>query len=392
MGDRLDDLLAPLGRERFRAEHDGRAPVHLSAGAAARPWLDWPALAELLNMTALWSAETLSLLEAGQPVEPERYCEPATDRDLQPVQRPLAARVRALQEDGAVLVARQVETLSPVLKAIAADLEAGFAARATAELQVYRRPAPATGGARALSDLWLLGLAGTARVRVATGAPEHPVPHPKFAAPAPAPDAASALLEARLAPGDRLYVPRGAIYALDALSPDSALVSFAVTRPVGLDLLQALTDAALDVAFFRAGVPDDEAGRAAYLGAFARQLGELAGGPVGREALARIARGLPRDLADYALPADGPGADASPRYRRNASGLSVVETPQGWQLRGARGAVPIPPGRERLVAWVVARTEFTRAELAGAFAETAPTLIDTLLGELAAMKVISPVA
>jgi hypothetical protein len=393
MAHRLDDLLAPLGLERFRTDHDGRAPVHLSAGAGAPRWLDWPALAELLNMTALWSAETLSLLEAGQPVAAARYCEPATDRDLQPVQRPLAARVRALQADGAVLVARRIETLSPVLKAVAVDLEAAFAARATADLQVHRRPAPAPAGTCALADLWLLGLAGTTRVRVASATQEHPVPHPKFAATAPLPDPAALRLEARLAAGDRLYVPRGCVYALDVLSPDTALVSFTVTRPVGLDLLQALADAALDDGFFRATLPDgDQAARDAYLAAFVRRLGELAAGPAGHDALARVARGLPRDLVDYALPADGPAAAATPRYRRSASGLTVVKTPHGWQLRGARGAVPIPTGREHLVAWVVERADFTRAELDGAFPGTAAALIDALLDELAAMKVITAVA
>lgn len=392
MAHRLDDLLAPLGADVFFADHAGRTPVHL-AGAPPRLTLpDWPGLAALLNMTALWSAETLSLFEAGQPVDAARYCEPATDRDLQPVQRPIAARVLALQADGAVLVARQIESLSPGLKRIAADLEAAFAARVTAELHVHRHPAPAPAGQRALTDLWLLGLAGTARVRVAAGTPEHPVSHPTFVQPLPAPSAHDAQLEARLAHGDRLYIPRGAIHAVDALSPDTALAVVTVTRALGLDVLQALADAAVDDPLFRAALPPDGPARAAHLAELGNRLAALAAGPAGHAAAARIERSLQRDLADYQLPNDGAAAVSGPaRYRRNASGLAVVETPQGWQLRSARGAAPIPPGREQLVAWMIGRPEFTRGELADAFPAVPASALETLLGELAAMKVVTPV-
>jgi hypothetical protein len=391
---RLDDFLAPLGVDAFFADHAGRKPAHLSGNQARVGLPDWPALAELLNMSALWSAETLSLIRNGEPVAAELYCVAATDRDLKPVQRPIAARMLALQADGAVLLARQVESLSPPLKRIASDLEAGFAARATADLHVHRMPAAAHAGARALADLWVLPLAGTVRARIAAGTIEHPVPHAKFAQAAPLPDAAAALLEARLIAGDRLYVPRGSIYAVDALSPDTAYVVVTVTRPIGLDLLQALVDSALDEPFFRRDLPRaDSPDRAPYLAEFGRRLAALAN----QDVAARIEHALPRDLADYRLPDDGPADDGLKAaggavYRCSATRLEVVETPQGWQLRGARGAVPIPVGRERLVAWVIARPGFARAELEAAFPDTDPPMIEALLGELTAMKVIAPAA
>jgi hypothetical protein len=389
MAHRLDDFLAPLGVDAFFADHAGRTPAHLTGNQMRVALPDWPALAELLNMSALWSADTLSVILNGQPVAPALYCEPATDRDLQPVQRPIAARVLALQADGAVLLARQVETLSAPLKRIAADLEAGFTARATADLQIHRVPAAAPGGTRALTDLWLLALAGTLRARIGAGTIEHPLPHAKFVQPAPAPAASAALLEARLVAGDRLYVPRGSVYAVDALSPDTAYVVFTVTRPAGLDLLHALAEAALDDPFFRQAMPRaDGADHAAYLAELGRRFAALASA----DAAARLEQALPRDLADYRLPEDGPAATGPARYRCSAARLEVVETQQGWQLRGARGAVPIPAGRERLVAWVVGRPGFSRAELGDAFPDLDPALIDALLGELAAMKIIAPAA
>jgi hypothetical protein len=82
-------------------------------------------------------------------------------------------------------------------------------------------------------------------------------------------------------------------------------------------------------------------------------------------------------------------AGSTARYRRNASQLQVVEAAGGWQLRAARGAVPIPPGREQHVAWIVARAAFTRGELGDAFPDIDATLLDTLVRDLLAMKVIA---
>ena len=62
---------------------------------------------------------------------------------------------------------------------------------------------------------------------------------------------------------------------------------------------------------------------------------------------------------------------------------------QGWALEGAAGAVPIPPGQDRPVAWIIGRDHFTRADFDAAFAETPEEERTQLLSNLAAMKVIA---
>lgn len=387
---RLDDILAPLGAGGFFADYAGRRPVHLTGASASLALPDWTELAGLLNMSALWSADTLLILEHGTPVAADRYCEAATDRDLQPTQRPVAERVRALQAGGAVLVARQVETLSPALKRIAAALEAGFGARVNADLQVQRTGSAAPTGAVALTDLLVLPLAGAMRISVHAGTTDHPVQHPKFAAQDADATTTAAILAADLAVGERVYLPRGCVYRLDGASDDVAVILFTILRPVGLDLLRALGERAIDETFFRTDVPRAEADRPAYLAEFARGLAALAAGPQGLAALAQVEHGFRRDLGGFHLPDDGPSGGA--RYRCNASRLEVVETPLGWQLRAARGAVPIPAGREQLVAWIVAHPEFSDDQLSAAFPGADADLVATLLRDLLAMKVIVPSA
>jgi hypothetical protein len=380
----LDDILAPLGAAAFTADHLGRAPAHLAAGGPPLP--DWAALAELLNMSSLWSAETFSVLRDGAPVPPDEYCETATDRDLQPAQRPRAARVLALKDAGAILIARQVETLTPPLKAITAALESGLGARVTGDLHIHG-PASALAPTLALTDLLVIALAGTLDAEIDAGPLPHPVAHPRLAPVTATPARGTRLLAARLAPGHRLYVPRGCVHALAAHAPDTAYVVLALARPLGLDLLQALIDAAVEEPFFRAEVPPDGNARAVWLGELGRQLAALASGPQGAAAAAQVEQRFRRDLSAYQLNA-GMVSGNTARYRRNASQLEVVAVGGGWQLRAARGAAPIPPGRERQVAWIVERTAFTRAELGAAFPDVDATTLDGLVRDLAAMKVI----
>jgi hypothetical protein len=385
---RPDDILAPLGADAFFADCAGRQPVHLTGAPPSLALPDWGELAELLNKSALWSAETLVVLERGEPVDAERYCEAATDRDLLPTQRPIAERVRALQAGGAVVVAHNVETLVPSLKRIASTLEASFGARVNAELQVHRAPSTAPAGAVALADILILPLAGAIRVRVRPGVAEHPVQHPKFAARADIAGAPAPTLATDPVIGERVYLPRGSVYEIDAASDDVAVVLFTILRPVGLDLMRALGESAVDEPFFRTDVPRAEADRQAYLAEFARRVGALATGPQGLAALIQIDQGFRRDLGEVRLPEDGPATGT--HYRRNATRLEVVETPAGWQLRAARGAVPIPVGREQLVAWIVARPEFTDDQLKAAFPGADADLVVALLRDLLAMKVIVP--
>jgi hypothetical protein len=381
----LDDILAPLGADAFIGDHLGRRPAHLAAGGPPVP--SWPELAELLNMSTLWSAETLSVLRDGAAVPLDEYCETATDRDLQPTQRPVAARVLALQDAGAVLRAKQVETLAPVLKQIAAGLEHGLGARVAADLHVHGMPS-ALPPTTALTDLLVVAIAGALDAVIDDGALAQPVAHPRLAKATATPARGARQLEAQLAPGHRLYVPRGGVHTLTASQADTAYVVFAIARPVGLDLLQALVEAAVDEPFFRADLPSDTDARAAYRDELAQRFAALSTGPQGAAASTQVDQRFRRDLSAYRL-SPGMVAGSTARYRRNASQLQVVEAAGGWQLRAARGAVPIPPGREQHVAWIVARAAFTRGELGDAFPDIDATLLDTLVRDLVAMKVIA---
>ena len=77
----LTDLLSPLAPERFFAEYYDRQPLHLRGGLGKfASVLSWRQINRLLDMTHIWSAQSLKLVLDGTPVPPEQYCIRATSR------------------------------------------------------------------------------------------------------------------------------------------------------------------------------------------------------------------------------------------------------------------------------------------------------------------------
>src|SRR3712207_6043555 len=120
----LEALLAPMTPAQFFAEYYDRQPLHLR-GAAGKfaSVLSWRGINRLLDMTHIWSSQSLQVVMDGAPVPAEQYCARATGRDNAPVMQPEAARVRDWVRRGASLVLNDVDSLTPGLAAVSAALE-----------------------------------------------------------------------------------------------------------------------------------------------------------------------------------------------------------------------------------------------------------------------------
>ncbi len=73
------DLLAPLSMDEFFRDHYERQPVHIPGNAEkSGSVFSWAELNSLIDMTTLWSERSVNLVLDGQPLDPRRFCEPAT--------------------------------------------------------------------------------------------------------------------------------------------------------------------------------------------------------------------------------------------------------------------------------------------------------------------------
>ena len=394
------ELIAPVDEAAFLADHYEQRPLHIAAPDADRfaDAMSWDILGQLLDMTAIWSAETLKLYLDTAPVAPGEYCRDAIDRTNQPGQQPDAAKVNDWLARGASLVANDIDTLWPGLAAVGDVLEARLGARSQANLYCSWRDRKAFAVHFDTHEVFAIHIAGEKVWRVYAGREANPVAAPQFAQPSVEECEANKgalLLEARLRPGDLLYIPRGQYHEALASSAGALHVTYGVTPVTGCDVLGVVMKHAFDDAAFRANLPlggdgaNSAAARRAHLGALARRLGELADSDAVVADVERITDSFRQPRGGIDLPGDALASDGL-RFGTTATDLEIVARDGRRFLKSAKGAVPIPGGLEDIVGWIVERGEFSVGELDTAFPELDTAGRDRLLADLTAMKVIAP--
>src|SRR3954447_5950303 len=206
-------LLAPLSPEQFFAEYHDRKPLHVRGGAAKFAHvLSWRQINRLLDMTHIWSGQSLQLVMDGTPVPPEQYCARATSRDNAQLLQPVAAKVRDWVARGASVVLNDVDSLTPGMAAISAALEGAGLGKAQANVYVSWQSHKAFPAHYDTHEVWAVQVEGEKSWNIWDGRAEWPIPHPAFRSQSQAHhEQAKGRLREKLLlkAGDLLYLPRG---------------------------------------------------------------------------------------------------------------------------------------------------------------------------------------
>ena len=390
----LADLLHPVDEAAFFAEYYDRKPLHVSAADPDRfaDVMSWDILNRLLNMTAIWSPESLKLVLDRRPVPAERYCRTAVDRTNKPALQPDAEQVNALLQRGASLVINDIDTLWPGLAAAADALESGLNGKTQSNLYCSAAAHQAFDSHFDTHEVFALHIAGEKVWRIYEGRLDRPIAHPAYKTlPQSHNDKhkGSVAMEVTLRPGDLLYIPRGTYHDALASSAATIHVSFGVTHMIGFDVLNALLDHAVDDPLFRTNLPLPRAGEAAvreHLQALADRARAILRG----EALAEDVLGQRRAFrywrGGYDLPHVAPGE----RFKVLVDDLSVTCEGGLHVLTSGPHRATIPPGVAAAIAWIVERTDFIATELSVAFPDLSAAQRARLLADLAGMRVIGP--
>ena len=155
-----------------------------------------------------------------------------------------------------------------------------------------------------------------------------------------------------------------------------------------MDVIDLFAGMAVNDPLFRCNMPTpSDAGTEAeeWLATLGDRIAVYARTPDAVTAIRKYQRDFRYPRAGFDLPV----TPASRQYRTTASGLEVAQHDGAWILTGPKGQVPIPSGLEGPVSWIVGRTAFNRDDLFGAFPETAQVELETLLKDLAGMKVVA---
>ncbi len=346
----LDELLHPITPEEFRADYEGRKPLHIPADEAAskRSLLPWAAFNALLGQTAIWNPVMLRMVHDGETIHPDIYCNTLPGHAAP---RASPDKVQTLMAEGASLIANEVQTLSPPLHDLAAVLGRTFAA--TIGANVYC----SFGGVQAFAthydthDVFAIQTEGEKIWKLYANRAENPVSFPDDS------DLVRRMMkeqrgpvmqEVHMRPGDVLYLPRGWYH--DALATEGASlhVTFSVMPLYGGILFRLLEPAALQDPAFRAWLApawqDDGATLAKQLAELGRRLQRLTELPEFVNEVAMTQEQIVERPPSYALP------DRIPLTRYRPTGL----------------VPPMPSGSARVaLEWALSQPEFTLEGMIG---------------------------
>jgi len=388
------DIIAPVTPEAFFDEYYDKKPLLIPGTPDKFPeMLTWGELSSLLDITSIWTSDSLDLVLDCNLLKAQEYCFPTVDSGGAPIHRPDPDRVTELLNRGASLVCNDIARLQPGLAAIETALEAAFYSRVQANLYCSWQAHQAFNSHFDTHDVFAIHIDGEKRWQIYEGRSDYPIADKRFKTiPQEEHDAAKGAVaqDLMMRPGDVLYLPRGLYHDALAVTGSSLHITYGVTRVIGYNIVQILKDWGIADPLFRRNVPRPQEGRQAladHLAGLADQLEKTMKSKAFVDQIDGFHRSLYQPDEAYALPVD---LD-SPIYRVRGQGFSVSKEGPQWVLAGPRGKVPVPEGLEQPLGWIVARGSFTTDALGRDNPGLTPAARDKLLQELTSMRVIERV-
>lgn len=394
----LDQIMAPLGVERFLAEHEGQKPLHLKGDPQKfAEVMSWAKLGELLSQATIWSQSSLKMILDKEAIPPARYCAAAAGRDGGQVLRPDPDKVQDLLRRGATLIADDVDHLTPGLTAFADALEQGLGGQVQGNLYLSSRRRQGFAAHFDTHDVYAVHVEGTKTWHVYEGRAAVPIAHPMFRSYGQEHhDKAKGrlLMDVHMEPGDLLYLPRGQYHDAIADQGGAVHIAFGVTYVIGLDVVSTLFERMMFEPVFRSNLPRLAPGDDALrdrLRVLADGIGTVLAEPKTLEQVKAMQRAHRYPRHSYALPGllD---ETVEEQFRVRAAGLRMVQQGGRYGLvsEGSRAATEVPADVSAIVGWVLERKQFARSELAQAFPDRQSSQLDQLLRDLAAMRLTEP--
>lgn len=356
------EFIAPLSAETFRSDYYGKRPLHIERGGAARPDIfDWARFNRALAIAPYWTEDSLKLYFKGRAAMRDSYCDAAEGRGRAAPVNP--AKVKALIAVGASVVANHIHRVCPDVAAVAAMLSEDFGAKTFANIYCSFQGVQAFQTHYDLHDVFAFQAEGEKTWRVyeaRADAPTTPIPPGDEAEQWIIKNRGKLLFEARMKPGDVLYLPRGQYHDALTGSQASLHVTFGVSPPTGLNLLKLLETAVTGESAFRAYLPDarDERAVRERLAALADRVNAVLTSPAFAIDVLNHQRGLRGGDAQYDLPTQG----AAIWYVR-ARPAQVLRRDKGFAVAFEGGEIDIG-ALYPTVDWMLAQGRFSLEDAA----------------------------
>ena len=387
-------LISPTTPEEFFGETWEQRTVHIPGAADkfARVF-SWDDFNRLLNMSKLWSDRSMKIVLDGADVDPVEYGRSGQIREGYPAIVPDPEQVTSLLRRGATVILNLIETLSPGIAAVSAALQTATGGVAVCNAYCSWRTHQGFVAHFDTTDVIAIHIEGSKRWRVYEGRYENSIDveghnYESFSPEHHAHAKGRLVEEIEMTPGDLLYLPRGQYHEALASSDASLHLSFGIGQPTGIDVISRLLRSLPDEALFRENLPhfDRPQAHREHLRAIADRLHEVLSQSILSDQIRdwQRERALTESHGRFNLPS----RDQSTLYRVRSMGVSVDSGAGAPILTFPGGELPLEPGEENAVSWIIERDFVDESELEARFEPLGEDALKNLLERLEASSVL----
>ncbi len=388
------EIISPVSPEEFFGAIWERRAAHIPGAADKFTHIfSWDEFNRLLNMSKLWSDRTMKIILDGQNLDLAGYGRTGQTREGYQVTMPDPEQVMLLLRQGASVVLDLIETLSSGVAAVSAALQTATGGVAVCNAYCSWQAHQAFMAHFDNTDVFALHIEGSKVWRVYEGRADNAIDAEGHNYGSFTPDHHSRakgriLEEIEMKPGDVLYVPRGQYHEALASSDASLHLSFGIGQPTGLDVISRLLRSLPDESLFRNSLPhfDRPQAHREHLRAIADRIHEI----LSQASLSDQVRDWQRQrvLSERYGRFSLPSRDQATLFRVRALGVRVDSSAGVPVIRTPGGELPLTPGEEKAVSWIIERDYVDVSDLEKRFAVLGPDGLQDLLGRLEAASVL----
>ena len=381
------DLIGATKPKAFMAEHYDHKPCLLKGDPVLYQSLfNFRDFSDLLEMSSVWSNETLRIVLDGNTIDKTDYCQKTAGRDGFAVWRPTPRKVSDWMHKGASVVLDCAEHMHPGLRQIANAITVQTNARVNCNIYCSFDGHQAFNSHFDTMDVFVLQMEGQKKWHVYEGRFEQPIEAADFNYPSFGQDhhdraKGKVSLQPVLKPGHFLYIPKGQYHDACATKGPSLHVTFGTNQPRGTDFIKTVFDSLVEVPEFRKALPDfdDVENHNAAIGALADTLHRLLqNSEIAKQMRDEQRRRTYTDFARY----DVPNAIALDVFRVRKISTSFTLGASGYTLSVGTNTVNVPNELAEAVQWILKRQVFDDAAFVAATPELSETNRQTVLQTL----------
>lgn len=393
----FDEIISPISKDLFYKKHHDNQHLHISTSKSKdfSNVFSWNDLNYLLNMTTVWTSDSLNLVLNKKKIPPEEYCQVSIGRNGSEVYQPDRDKIKNWLEKGSTLIANDVDALNPAISSIANIFENELSAKAQCNIYFSIKGHQGFDIHFDMHEVFALHIIGEKKWKLYENRLDKPINNQQFSNMLDPEfcrnNCGKVADEIIMKPGDVLYIPRGQYHEALASSDSSLHLTFGITHIIGHDFLSLIYEKAMTDSAFRSNLPltrDGKEKRTQWINSLTEKLSKIAKDNNIASKLENLSENFKYKRGGYNFPNDFSSKSKSNLYIVSSEKISITQKKGSLYLQDAKQAIKIPDKLEKIVTWTFKKQRFFIEDLTSQFPNLTKEEIIKFINDMENMKVL----